>query len=72
MEPKTTNVEGEKNLVDAGREVGVDVAYHTETRSAVLPATGVDLSAYSGGMAGALISCGFALCVMAAALRRRK
>ena len=77
MEPRTSNVEGEKSFVDAGHEVGVEVAYNTPHRAettvpAVLPVTGVDLSAYNGGLAGALIAGGFALCIMAAVIRRRR
>lgn len=78
MTPRTTNQEGEAALVEAGREVGVQVGFasgsttSTLQGTALLPTSGGALADdFQPGIAGALFAAGFVLCIMASLARRR-
>ena len=75
MEPRTTNPDGEDALVNAGKEIGVEVRYDTPRQSyAALPKTGEELFASTvqefgqGAVAGILAGAA----VLALLIARRK
>lgn len=79
MEPRTTSVEGEASLVQAGNEVGVQVGFHASEKpstyqaTALMPRSGGELvQDFQPGIAGALIAGGFTLCMVAAIMRHRR
>lgn len=79
MEPRTTSVEGEASLVQAGNDVGVQVGFHASERpstfqgTALMPRSGGEfVEGFQPGIAGALIAAGFTLCMVAAILRHRR
>lgn len=78
MEPRTTNVEGEDALKEAGREVGVNVGFSSGHSASTLdeviliPTTGAELNnAMVGSVGGGLVAVGFLLVVFSALRRRR-
>jgi hypothetical protein len=80
MEPKTTGP-GEKQLAQEASEVGrtfgtseTSGASHARNQTiALMPRSGAELVAdFQPGIAGALISAGFTLCMLAAIIKRKR
>lgn len=81
MEPKTTSVEGEKALVQAGKEVNVNVGFQSgqgrgpvKTQTQVLlPQDGGEFAApMASGIGAVLIVGGVVLASIAARMRSRR